>query len=123
MISYQTLVIPGFEKILRCWDPESGLRAVIAVHDTTLGPAMGGCRMWRYASEDDALADAQRLARGMTFKAALAGLPLGGGKAVIIGDPRGEKSPELFRAFGRAVEQLHGTYVTGEDVGTSVEDM
>ncbi|MDE0372513.1 MAG: amino acid dehydrogenase [Rhodospirillales bacterium] len=123
LINYQTLVIPGFEKILRCRDPASGLRAVIAVHDTTLGPAMGGCRMWRYASEDDALADAQRLARGMTFKAALAGLPLGGGKAVIIGDPRRDKSPELFRAFGRAVEHLHGTYVTGEDVGTSVEDM
>ena len=123
LINYQTLVIPGFEKILRCRDPESGLSAVIAVHDTTLGPAMGGCRMWRYASEDDALADAQRLARGMTFKAALAGLPLGGGKAVIVGDPRREKSPELFRAFGRAVEHLRGTYITGEDVGTSVEDM
>jgi len=123
LINYQTLVNPGFEKILRCRDPESGLNAVIAVHDTTLGPAMGGCRMWRYASEGDALADAQRLARGMTFKAALAGLPLGGGKAVIIGDPRSEKSPGLFRAFGRAVEHLRGTYITGEDVGTSVEDM
>lgn len=123
LINYQTLVLPGFEKILRCREPESGLSAVIAVHDTTLGPAMGGCRMWSYGSEDDALADAQRLARGMTFKAALAGLPLGGGKAVIIGDPRREKSPKLFRAFGRAVEHLHGTYVTGEDMGTSVEDM
>ena len=115
--------MPGFEQILRCRDPETGLQAVIAVHDTTLGPAMGGCRMWRYASDDEALADAQRLARGMTCKAALAGLPLGGGKAVIIGDPGRDKSPALFRAFGRAVDHLRGTYITGEDVGTSVADM
>lgn len=121
--NYRTLTAPGFEKVLRCSDQETGLEAVIAVHDTTLGPAMGGCRMWRYAGEDEALADAQRLARGMTFKAALAGLPLGGGKAVIIGGSGRDKSPELFRAFGRAVDQLRGRYITGEDVGTSVEDM
>ncbi len=121
--NYRTLTVPEFENILRCRDPESGLNAVIAVHDTTLGPAMGGCRMWRYASDDEALADAQRLARGMTFKAALAGLPLGGGKAVIIADPGSDKSAELFRAFGRAVDHLRGRYITGEDVGTSVEDM
>ncbi len=96
---------------------------MIAVHDTTLGPALGGCRMWRYASEADALLDVQRLARGMTFKSALAGLPLGGGKAVILADSRRERSPGLFRAFGRAVEHLGGTYITSEDVGTSVADM
>ncbi len=121
--NYRTLTVPGFEEILECRDSDNRLRAVIAVHDTTLGPALGGCRMWRYASEADAMLDAQRLARGMTFKAALAELPLGGGKAVILGDSRHDKSPELFRAFGRAVEHLRGIYITSEDVGTSVADM
>ena len=123
MTVYRNLNIPGYERLLRCADPESGLRAIVAVHDTTLGPALGGCRMWRYDSEDAALADALRLARGMTRKAAVAGLALGGGKAVIIGDPRRGKTPALLRAFGRAVERLDGAYITGEDVGTSVEDM
>ncbi len=123
MTDYRVIAASGFERILRCEDPTSGLLALIAVHDTSLGPAVGGCRMWPYASEADALADAKRLARGMTFKAALADLPLGGGKAVIIGDGRRDKSARLFRAFGRAIDSLGGAYVTGEDVGTSVADM
>ncbi len=102
---------------------ESGLRAIIALHDTTLGPAIGGCRMWPYASDGEALADVLRLSRGMTYKTAMAGLPFGGGKSVIIGDPRRDKSPELWRAFGRAVEGFGGRYYTGEDVGTTPADM
>jgi leucine dehydrogenase len=123
MADYRTLTVPGYEQVVRCDDPDSGLEAVIAIHDTSLGPALGGCRMWRYASERAAVDDALRLARGMTCKAAVAGLPLGGGKAVILGDAREAKSPALFHAFGRMVESLHGRYITGEDVGTSVEDM
>ena len=123
MAIYRTRTVPGYERVLECRDAESGLRAFIVVHDTTLGPALGGCRMWRYDSEEAALADALRLARGMTGKAAVAGLPLGGGKAVLVGDPRRDKTPELFRAFGRAVARLRGAYITGEDVGTSMEDM
>lgn len=123
MTVYRDAAAPGYERVLRCEDPRSGLNAVIAVHDTTLGPALGGCRMWRYAGAAEATEDALRLARGMTFKAAAAGLPLGGGKAVVMGDPRRDKTPELFRAFGRMVERLGGAYVTGEDVGVSVADM
>ena len=123
MTVYRNLNIAGYERVLRCADAASGLRALIAIHDTTLGPALGGCRMWRYADEEAALADVLRLARGMTRKAAVAGLALGGGKAVILGDPARNKTPALLRAFGRAVESLGGAYVTGEDIGTSVEDM
>jgi leucine dehydrogenase len=123
MATYQTRSIDGYETILTCDDPASGLRAVVAIHDTTLGPALGGCRMWSYHNEREALDDALRLARGMTYKAAVAGLPLGGGKSVIIADSRRDKSPELFRAFGRMIDSLEGRYVTGEDVGTSVADM
>lgn len=123
MANYRTRDIKDYETILTCDDPESGLRAVVAIHDTTLGPALGGCRMWSYGNEREALDDALRLARGMTYKAAVAGLPLGGGKSVIIGDPRRDKTPELFRAFGRMIDHLNGRYITGEDVGTSVEDM
>lgn len=112
-----------YEQLLMCYDSTSGLRAVICIHDTTLGPALGGTRMWPYTSEDDAILDALRLARGMTYKAAAAGLNLGGGKAVIIGDSRHGKSEELFRAFGRYVQTLNGRYITAEDVGTSVQDM
>ena len=112
-----------FEHVLSCDDPESGLRAIIAVHDTSRGPALGGCRMWAYDSERAALDDALRLARGMTFKAALADLPLGGGKAVLIGDSHRDKSDAMLRAFGRMVESLGGRYITGEDVGMSVNDM
>ena len=103
--------------------PASGLKAIIAIHDTTLGPALGGLRMWPYAFEDEALVDVLRLSRGMTYKAALAGLDLGGGKAVIIGDPGTRKTEALLRAFGRLVESLGGRYQTAEDVGTTVADM
>ncbi len=113
----------GHESVLYCHDAASGLRAIIAVHSTRLGPAAGGCRMWDYASETDGLNDALRLSRGMTYKSAIAGLPLGGGKAVILGDARTTKSPALLRAFGRCVNRLGGAYYTAEDVGTNVEDM
>ncbi|MEZ4319060.1 MAG: Glu/Leu/Phe/Val dehydrogenase [Myxococcota bacterium] len=99
-----------------------GLRAIIAIHDTTLGPALGGCRLYDYASEDDALRDVLRLSRGMTYKAAVAGLDLGGGKSVILGDPS-IKSEALFRAFGRHIESLNGRYYTAEDMNTNVQDM
>src|SRR5690242_7497530 len=100
-------------------DLDTGLRAIIAIHSTVLGPAAGGCRMWPYASTSDAVADVLRLSRGMSYKNAMAGLPFGGGKAVIIADPRA-KTAQLFEAFGRFVESLGGRYVTAEDVGTTV---
>lgn len=112
-----------YEQLVMCHDPASGLKAVICIHDTTLGPALGGTRMWNYACEEDALVDALRLARGMTYKNAAAGLNLGGAKAVIIGDAKKDKSEALFRAFGRFVHSLGGRYITAEDVGTCVEDM
>jgi leucine dehydrogenase len=111
------------EQVRFFFDRDSGLRAIVAIHDTTLGPAVGGCRMWPYGSEAEALTDVLRLARGMTFKAAMADLPYGGGKTVIIGDPGSDKSAALFRALGRAIESFDGRYYTGEDVGTSPEDM
>jgi leucine dehydrogenase len=104
-------------------DAGTGLRAIIAVHSTALGPAAGGCRFWPYASMKEAVSDVLRLSRGMSYKNAMAGLPLGGGKAVIIGEPRKLKSPELFEAYGRFVESLGGRYITAEDVGTTVADM
>jgi len=104
-------------------DPQSGLNAIIAVHSTRLGKGLGGCRMWPYASEDEALTDVLRLSRGMTYKAALAGLPQGGGKSVILGDPRRDKTPEMMRAMGRFVDTLGGRYVVAEDSGTSVPDI
>lgn len=104
-------------------DPGSGLRAIIAVHNTRLGKGLGGCRMWPYASEDEALTDVLRLSRGMTYKAALAGLPQGGGKSVILGDPRRDKTPAMMRAMGRFVETLGGRYVVAEDSGTNVADI
>lgn len=104
-------------------DPESGYRGIVAVHDTTLGPALGGTRFWNYRTEKEALVDALRLSRGMTYKAAITGLDLGGGKAVIIGDNRTRDREAVFRAHGRAVEALGGRYITAEDVGTSVHDM
>ncbi|HHY34141.1 MAG TPA: Glu/Leu/Phe/Val dehydrogenase [Firmicutes bacterium] len=113
----------GHEQVVFNYDPVSGLRAIIAIHDTTLGPALGGTRMWPYKTEEEALFDVLRLSRGMTYKNAAMGLNLGGGKAVIIGDPRKDKSEELFRAFGKFVETLNGRYITAEDVGTTTEDM
>ncbi|MCL6581461.1 MAG: leucine dehydrogenase [Firmicutes bacterium] len=112
-----------YEQVVFCYNEAAGLKAIIAIHDTTLGPALGGLRMWPYASEDEAIFDVLRLARGMTYKAAAAGLNLGGGKAVIIGDPRRDKSEALFRAFGRFVQTLGGRYITAEDVGTTPQDM
>ena len=111
------------EQTVCCRDPVSGLTAYIAIHSTTLGPALGGCRMWPYASEQDAIDDVLRLSRGMTYKAAVAGLDFGGGKSVIIGHPRDDKSIDLLLAMGRFVESLGGRYQTAEDVGTSVADM
>ncbi len=111
------------EEVVFCQDKDSGLRAIIAIHDTTLGPSLGGTRMWPYKTEEEALHDVLRLSRGMTYKAAAAGLNLGGGKAVIIGDPHKDKNEMLFRAFGRFVEGLAGRYITAEDVGTEVRDM
>lgn len=104
-------------------DEATGLKAIIAIHSTALGPAAGGCRMWNYASGDAMLTDALRLSQGMSYKNAMAGLPLGGGKAVIWGDAHQDKSPDLFRAFGRAVESLQGKYWTAEDVGLSPGDL
>ncbi len=113
----------GHEQVVFCHDRVSGLRAIIAIHDTTLGPALGGTRMWPYKTEEEALVDVLRLSRGMTYKNAAMGLNLGGGKAVIIGDSRRDKSEEMFRAFGEFVESLGGRYITAEDVGTNTDDM
>ena len=111
------------EQIVALSDEKAGLRGFIAIHDATLGPALGGCRMWDYADEASALTDALRLSAGMTAKNALANLNFGGGKAVIIGDSHKDKTPDLFRALGRAIETLRGRYITGEDVGVTTTDM
>jgi leucine dehydrogenase len=110
------------EQVVICHEPDAGLRAIIALHDTTLGPGLGGIRMWTYESDEAALVDVLRLSRGMTYKNAAAGLPLGGGKTVLIGDPRTDKSELLFRALGRFVDSLGGRYLAAEDVGTSTDD-
>lgn len=123
MSLFEALERDGFEQVVFCNDVETGLKAIIAIHDTTLGPALGGVRMWNYNCEEEALHDVLRLAKGMTYKNAAAGLNLGGGKAVIIGDPKKDKSEALFRSFGRFVETLNGRYITAEDVGTFEEDM
>jgi glutamate dehydrogenase/leucine dehydrogenase len=112
-----------YEQIVFGHDPASGLRTIIAVYSTARGPALGGTRMWAYSTEDDALADALRLGKAMAYKAACADLPLGGGKAVIIGDARRDKTDALLRAYGRQVERLGGTYITTADVGTTVKDL
>jgi leucine dehydrogenase len=111
------------EQVVFCYEPSCGYKGIIAIHDTTLGPALGGTRFWNYSSDQEALIDVLRLARGMTYKAAVAGLNLGGGKSVIIGDPRTTRREMIFRAHGRFVESLGGRYITAEDVGTSVADM
>jgi leucine dehydrogenase len=111
------------EQLLFCNDNATGLKAIIAVHNTTLGPALGGTRMWNYANEQEALNDVLRLSRGMTYKNSISGLNLGGGKAVIIGDSKTQKNEALFRRFGKFVESLAGKYITAEDVGISTEDM
>jgi leucine dehydrogenase len=111
------------EQVVFGHDQASGLKAIIAIHDTTLGPALGGCRMWNYADDEEALRDVLRLSRGMTYKSALARLPLGGGKAVILGDPRTGKSEALFQAMGDFVDSLGGRYITAADSGTGVAEM
>lgn len=120
---FPAMLADGYEQILFCHDSGSGLRAIIAIHDTTLGPALGGLRMRPYPSEQEALEDVLRLSRAMTFKAALAGTDLGGGKAVIIGDPHRDKSEPLFRAMGRFIHSLGGRYICATDLGISAEDL
>jgi leucine dehydrogenase len=120
---FEKLAEYRYEQLVFCHDTATGLRAIIAIHDTTLGPALGGCRMYPYSSEEEAVVDALRLARGMTYKAAASGLNLGGGKSVIIGDPDTDKSEQLFRSFGRYIETLGGRYIVAEDVGTATGDM
>lgn len=120
---FAELELHGHEQVVFCSDSQVGLRAIIAIHDTSLGPALGGTRMWNYTSDSEALTDVLRLSRGMTYKAAVAGLNLGGGKAVIIGDPNTQKNEILFRSYGRFVQTLRGRYITAEDVGTTVRDM
>ncbi len=111
------------EMVSAIYDERAKLRGFIAIHSTALGPSFGGCRMWPYADEASAIRDALRLSRGMSYKNAMAGLGYGGGKAVIMADPRSDKTPALFEAFGRAVDRLGGAYITAEDVGISVDDM
>ena len=113
----------GHEQLVFCHDESTGLKAIIGIHNTVLGPALGGTRMWDYASEDQAITDVLRLSRGMTFKAAISGLNLGGGKAVIIGDAKKLKTEALLRRFGKFIESLNGKYVTAEDVNMSPKDM
>ncbi len=120
---FDTLAGMGHEQVVVCSDPASGYRGIIAVHSTVLGPALGGTRFWSYASDEEAIVDALRLARGMTYKNAVAGLNLGGGKSVIIGDNKTHDREMIFRAHGRFVESLGGRYITAEDVGTSTSDM
>ena len=122
MLEITVIPVEGYQRVCRAVDSESGLHAIIAVHNTVLGPALGGMRMWPYASEEEALTDVKRLARGMTYKASCAGLDLGGGKSVIIGDPK-NKSEAMFKAMGEFVESFQGSYITAEDVNTKVEDM
>ncbi|MDT8439782.1 MAG: Glu/Leu/Phe/Val dehydrogenase dimerization domain-containing protein [Wenzhouxiangellaceae bacterium] len=120
---FETIDVTEHEQVIFCHNKDAGLKGIIAIHNTTLGPALGGLRMWPYASEHEALEDVLRLSRGMTYKAAVAGLNLGGGKSVLIGDPRTDKSEALFRSFGRFIDSLHGRYITAEDVGIDVNDM
>src|SRR5688572_6979078 len=120
---FDTIAKMGHEQVVMCHDPSCGYRGIIAIHSTTLGPALGGTRFWQYASSEEAIVDALRLARGMTYKNAVAGLNLGGGKSVIIGDNKTTRRELIFRAHGRFVESLGGRYMTAEDVGTSTHDM
>ncbi len=120
---FETLSQTAHEQVVFCHNKDAGLKAIIAIHNTVLGPALGGTRMWPYATEAEAIKDVLRLSRGMTYKAAVSGLNLGGGKAVIIGNPATDKSEALFRAFGRFVNSLNGRYITAEDVGIDVNDM
>ena len=120
---FETIAQSAHEQVVFCQNKDVGLKAIIAIHNSVLGPALGGLRMWNYKNETEALNDVLRLSRGMTYKAAVSGLNLGGGKAVIWGDPAKDKSEALFRAFGRFVNSLNGRYITAEDVGIDVNDM
>ncbi|HSB07980.1 MAG TPA: Glu/Leu/Phe/Val dehydrogenase [Blastocatellia bacterium] len=120
---FEMMIEMGHEQIMFCSEPASGYRGIIAVHSTVLGPAVGGTRFWNYGSEEEAVVDALRLSRGMTYKCAIADVPLGGGKSIIIGDNRTHDREWLFRAHGRFVDRLGGRYITAEDVGTSAADM
>jgi leucine dehydrogenase len=120
---FDTIAEMGHEQVVLCHDQSAGYRGIIAIHSTTLGPALGGTRFWQYATDEEAIVDALRLARGMTYKNAVAGLNLGGGKSVLIGDNRTANREMIFRAHGRFVESLGGRYITAEDVGTSTADM
>lgn len=120
---FETMSTQGHEQLVFWSEPALGYRGIIAIHDTTLGPALGGTRFWNYRNDDEAIVDALRLSKGMTYKAAITGLNLGGGKSVIVGDNRTADREMIFRAHGRAVESLGGRYITAEDVGTSVDDM
>lgn len=119
---FERMAKDGHEQVIFCYDKATGLKAIIAIHDTTLGPALGGCRMWPYPTEEDALDDALRLSRGMTYKSAASGQNHGGGKSVIWGNPKTDKSEEYFRGFGRFVQTLGGRFITGTDVGTEKTD-
>jgi leucine dehydrogenase len=123
MANVETIFQGEHEQVVFFTDPVSGLKSIVAIHNTQLGPALGGCRMWNYESPQQALEDVLRLSKGMTYKAAVAGLNLGGGKAVILADPKKEKSEALFRSFGSFIDCLGGRYITAEDVGTDVNDM
>jgi leucine dehydrogenase len=113
----------GHEAVLHAHDPATGLKAIVALHNTRLGPAFGGCRMYPYADPALALTDALRLSRGMTYKAAICELPYGGGKSVVLADPGHDKTPELLRAMGRVIEGQGGRYITADDVGTTLADL
>ena len=123
MSTFEEMLKRDHEQVSHFYDQNTGLRCIIGIHNTILGPGLGGCRIWKYKNENDALVDVLRLSRGMTYKAAIAGLNLGGGKAVIIEDENTEKNESFFRSFGRFVEGMGGRYITAEDVGTSVRDM
>lgn len=123
MLTLEKMYSMGHEEVVFFQDKTCGLKTIVAIHDTTLGPALGGTRFWDYTTEEEALIDVLRLSRGMTYKAAVSGLNLGGGKAVIIGDPKKVKSEALFRSFGRFIESLNGRYITAEDVNTNVDDI
>jgi len=123
MSVYTAADYDNHEQVVFFSDKDTGLKAIVAVHSTAMGPAVGGCRMWKYDTEQEAIEDVLRLSRGMSYKNAMADLGLGGGKSVIIADPHTDKSPELFRAFGRCIDRLGGHYITAEDVGIDVADM
>lgn len=122
-LSIEEIDIEDYEKVIEAKDPDVGLHALIAIHDTTMGPSLGGCRIYPYTSREDALFDVLRLSRGMTYKSAVAEIGLGGGKSVIIADPKTQKTEALLRSFAKAVDSLDGQYICAEDMGTTLEDM